>query len=259
MTYWTPEHKAVLLPVLLVALYAALLLRILFRRAPIWVRMIPMQLLSLTLIALEMQKQSYALEIGYDNKYLPFHFCSLFLVVLPLASFYFGKGAETLRSLALTILTTVSVVTLIIPDEIFSQATIQNFETDFLSCHTVIFHCIIPIFCIMMIALDVCRPRIFRDLAVTLVAVVLYSMLAARMSERFDANFSNFLKAQVEELEEIRLEIVAEKGEELGRRIYVQMVGSVHVAANLIGCTVGSILACLSHLISFGASSRSQK
>ena len=256
MTFWTPQHTATLLPAVLIGFLVAVLLRLLIGRARLWVRMIPMQLLSLLLLAMEMQKQISSIRAGYDYYYLPFHFCSLLLLIFPLASFYFGRGSETLRSLALTAAATVSLITLIAPEQIFSYEHVQNFETEFFACHTVIFHCVVPIFFMMMLMLDVTHPRVGRDLAITVIVVALYSVLAAYMAKRFETNFSNFYYCKIEKYENIRLEWVAEMGEEKARRLYMLVVGGVHIVGNVIGYLVGSLLSYVTRCLPFGETAR---
>ena len=263
MTLWMPEHMATLLPAVLIGLLAVVLLRLLIGRAPLFVRMIPMQLISLALLALEVQKQISSYRAGYSYYHLPFHFCSLFLLVFPLfllvfplASFYFGPGAEAIRSLALTCAATVTILTLLAPEYIYSYEHVINFGTVFMSTHTVIFHCLVPIFCFLMLFLDACKPRIWRDLAIIVVFVGLYSVLAAKMAWRFETNFSNFYFCSVEQLEERRLTMVAERGEEAARRIYAAAVGGVHIAGNIIGCLAGAQTAWLIRWLPLGERSR---
>ena len=91
MTFWTPQHIATFLPVTLIGFGIAVLLRLLIGRASLFVRLIPIQLLSIAFVWLEIEKQMTSLEVGYEYFHLPFHYCSLMLLFFPLAAFSFGK------------------------------------------------------------------------------------------------------------------------------------------------------------------------
>jgi hypothetical protein len=95
-----------------------------------------------------------------------------------------------------------------------------------------------------------------RDFIVVCVLVIGYSVLATKMSWRFEANFSNFLDCDIEALEEKRLLLVEKMGEEKARMIYAHAVGLVHLAASLIGYFVGTLQVTLWQLLPFGASAR---
>ena len=90
MVFWTPQHMATLLPAVLIGFGIAVLLRLLIGRAPLFVRLVPIQLLSVAFLFLELQKQKASFESGYDLFHLPFHYCSLMLLFFPLAAFLLG-------------------------------------------------------------------------------------------------------------------------------------------------------------------------
>ena len=58
------------------------------------VRVIPFQILACVIFLLEIGKQIVSLIRGYDLYHLPFHFCSLFIFMLPIAAFYRGRKKE---------------------------------------------------------------------------------------------------------------------------------------------------------------------
>ena len=247
---------ATLLPAVLIGFGFAVLLRLLIGRAPLFVRLIPIQVLSIVLIGLEIEKQRASLAAGYDLFHLPFHYCSLMLLFFPLAAFSFGKIGEVLRSVALAIAGTVTVITLIAPETIFPAEHISLFYEHFFSYHTVIFHCLVPVYFFLLLALDLCRIRVGWDLLFVCVTVIGYSVLATKMAWHYETNYSNFLYCKIEALEEKRLLLVAEHGEEATRLIYARAVGAVHLAASLVGYIAGALQVTLWRLLPLGKSAR---
>ena len=90
MELWTAEHAKTLLPAVAVMILIAGILRPVLKKDE-KIRMIPIQILTCVLLVMEVGKQVLSLVQGYDLYCLPFHFCSLFLYVMPVMSFYKGK------------------------------------------------------------------------------------------------------------------------------------------------------------------------
>ena len=91
MELWTRQHAVTLLPSLAVMLLLAVGLKLWLGKKSFRVRMIPIQIIAVLLVLLEIGKQALSLKQGYDLYCLPFHFCSLFIFMLPLMAFYRGK------------------------------------------------------------------------------------------------------------------------------------------------------------------------
>ena len=88
MGLWTPEHAATLLPAVAVMLALAWLLRRKLADKPFETRMIPIKVIAVILLLLEVGKQVVSLCRGYDLYHLPFHFCSLFLFMMPASAIW---------------------------------------------------------------------------------------------------------------------------------------------------------------------------
>ena len=94
MGLWTPEHAATLLPAVVVMIAISLLLRKWLINKSFETRMIPVKVIAVLLLLLELGKQAVSISRGYDLYHLPFHFCSLFLFMMPAMAFYRGKHQE---------------------------------------------------------------------------------------------------------------------------------------------------------------------
>ena len=247
MTFWTPLHEQTLLPTLALALVLSLFLGFVLKNAPKWVRLLPLQIIAVAFLVLEYYKQQTSLSRGYDNYHLPFHFCSLFLVVLPLAAFLPGVVGERLRSLAATLTLGVSVVTLAAPNIIYNFEAIAGFGTDFLYTHTVLFHTLVPIFFLLIFTLNLYRPRRI-DLAISLAVALLYCIVAYRASIRFQTHFSSFSYSHVDMIENARLDLIARRGEAYTERAYNLTVAAVHVVFTLVSTLLSAFLWWITHL-----------
>ena len=115
MELWTPEHTMTLLPALTVMLIIALGLRLLLGNKSTKVRMIPIQIIACLLLLLEVGKQAVSFSRGYDLYHLPFHFCSLFLLVLPMMAFYRGKHQNAVNAISASVCTSLLLLMLIYP------------------------------------------------------------------------------------------------------------------------------------------------
>ena len=98
MQLWTLDHAKTLLPAVAVMLLIALGLRIWLGKKSLKVRMIPLQIATCVLLLLEVGKQVLSLQRGYDLYHLPFHYCSLFLFVMPVMAFYRGKYRQQVNA-----------------------------------------------------------------------------------------------------------------------------------------------------------------
>ena len=102
---WTLTHAITLFPTLIVFAEIAFLIGYLLKDKNEMVRSIPLQLIAAALVMMELIKQvrSFGADGVYDKYSLPLHFCSLFLYVLPLHSFFRTKARTVSRSVPLKV------------------------------------------------------------------------------------------------------------------------------------------------------------
>ena len=90
MGLWTETHFWGVVPALIIFAGIAVLLGFLLKdkeKTKTWI----LRGLAIFIIILEIAKQVTSLAKGYNLYHLPFHYCSMFLYLLPLHAFSFGK------------------------------------------------------------------------------------------------------------------------------------------------------------------------
>ena len=130
MELWTKTHAVTLLPAMVMMAGFAVVLHILLKNKPDKVRMIPFHVISAVLLGLEVMKQAVSVYRGYDLYHLPFHFCSLFIFVMPLMSLYQGKHRQAIRAIAAALCSSVFLMMAIYPSLIYSASDIENYLTE---------------------------------------------------------------------------------------------------------------------------------
>lgn len=117
MGLWTKEHFYLIVPSFIVFIVFAVILGKLLKGKSEKTRYLPLQIITLVLLALEFMKQGYNMkDDGYDLYALPFHYCSLFLYLLPLHSFYKGKFKKTIDAISLSCLASLFLFMLVMPN-----------------------------------------------------------------------------------------------------------------------------------------------
>lgn len=205
MQLWTPEHAMTLLPSLAVMLVIAVILRLTIGKKELKIRMIPFQILAVILFLIEIGKQVCSLERGYDLYHLPFHFCSLFIFMLPIAAFYRGKHRQTVMGITAAICSAMFLLILIYPNLIYSAGNIQNFFSGYFDFHTVFFHNIVMLEFILIVALQLHAPQPKGETLSCFWFTVGFSVVAATMAQLLKTNYANYYSCNVPVLEEVRV------------------------------------------------------
>ena len=224
MELWTKQHAVTLLPALAAMILIALILRRAIGNKDDRVRMIPFHLLSVVIVALEIGKQVESLRRGYDLYHLPFHFCSLFIFVLPFMSLYKGKHVQTVRSIAASLCTSVFLLMMAYPSLIYSAWNIDMFFADPFSFHTVLFHNIVVFAFLLFLALGVCDLQKKGQWKPLLIFTLCFCAVSATMAQLLHTNFNNFYSCNVPPLEELRLSLQSSLGYGLTQGLYVAAV-----------------------------------
>ena len=228
--FWTKYHVYTLLPAFIVEIIAAIIIGKALKNKSDKVKMIPIQIVTIILLALEVAKQIYGLATGYDTYWIPLHFCSLFLYFMPLASFYFGKYKNQARVLAAVISACLFFFMAIYPNLIYSGEAIVSagkFLTGkggwFIDFHSVIFHMIALFSFFLFATLDVLEFKTKKDMVLIWVAFAIYCVIVGPLSQIIDTNFNNFVRCNAPFLEDVRLKLV-ESLSWGGQTIYVVMI-----------------------------------
>lgn len=230
MELWTKEHLMTLLPTLAVMLVASILFRRWLKEKPLKIRMIPFQILACIIVLLEIGKQLESLlSEEYSLYRLPFHFCSLFIFGLPLMAFYRGKHRRVVTEVVTALCASVTMLMLIYPNVIYSASNISHYFTEYISFHTVSFHCIVVFEFMLILALELWEPMGREGLRPVVKFMAAYCVIAIVMAHLLQTNFNNFYSCNVPPLEALRLQIQGTLGYWPTQCLYVVIVGIVNL------------------------------
>lgn len=228
MQLWTYEHFITLVPSIIVMVLITFLLSILIGKKDIKIRRIPLMIISVLLVILEIIKQVKSLIDGYNLYYIPLHFCSLFIFMLPLMAFYRGKKENGINEVTCAICISLGLFMLIYPNLIYSADNIKNFFKTFDSFHTVSFHTLALFAYILIIGLNL-HTHSKKENKLVILFGIGYSVIAASMSQILKVNFSNFYVCNVGPIENIRHTLQESIGYVPTQILYVVLLLILHV------------------------------
>ncbi len=229
MELWTIQHAKTLIPAFVLMVILAAVLRKLLKNKSETVRMIPVQVVAVLLFLLEVGKQAVSLSRGYDLYHLPFHFCSLFIFMLPLAAFYRGKHKNTVRGITAALSMSVLVLILIYPCLIYSAWDIENFFTEYMALHTVAFHNLVMLAAVLFPALEVQTPAKGEGKPVA-IFMLCFCAVSATMAQLLKTNFNNFYTCNIPPLETLRQAVENATGAVPAMLMYVLIVTALDIA-----------------------------
>lgn len=229
MELWTPEHAKTLLPAVAVMILVAVGLRAWLGKKPLHIRMIPFQICTCILLAIELGKQIVSWKQGYDLYHLPFHYCSLFIFFLPPMAFYRGKHRQIVTAVATSMCAAVFLLMLIYPNLIYSAANIREFFTDYLSFHTVAYHNIVVFTLLLILALDLYSPGGKEEHKAVILAMVAFSIVSAAMAHILKTNYANYYSCNIPVLETVRLAVAGAIGELMAKLVYIGIVSALNI------------------------------
>jgi hypothetical protein len=228
MVLWTPEHAKTLLPATVIMILLAIGLRFLLKNKSEAIRMIPIQIIAVVLFALEVGKQIYSVRHGYDLYHLPFHFCSMFIFMLPIMAFYKGKYMQQVRGITAALCMSMSLILLIYPDLIYSAGNILEFSRNYLSFHTVAFHNLVLFASMLIPALAVHQPQRKASKSIFFFMIG-FCAISATMAQLLKTNFNNFYVCNIAPLEAVRQAVENACGAVPAMILYVLIVSALDV------------------------------
>ena len=225
MGLWTFTHLYQIAPTFIVFIALSFLLAKLLGKRTERVRRIPLQIIAVTILVLEVFKQIYAFvkEGTYDMYALPFHYCSLFLYLLPLDSFYHGKFKPFISAANFACLASLALDMLVMPSAIYGPETVTGYFTDFANFHTVTFHNLVVLYFMLTVALKLYDLNTKRDIKVMTVFLAVYVAIAAVLSYTLKVNFHNLYSCNIPFIENARVAMINAIGV-FGIIIYVSLL-----------------------------------
>ena len=229
MQLWTYEHTVTLVPAMVVMLLAGLIARRTLGSKPQHIRMIPLQVIAVLLLVLEVGKQAVSLYRGYDLYHLPFHFCSLYLFMLPLMAFYQGKHRHAVNAITAAICTSLFLLMLIYPNLIYSSHDIVHFFSDYMCFHTVAFHNLVMLACVLIIALRLHTPAPKGEPKAVLLFTLGFCAVSATMAQLLKTNYANYYSCNIPPLEAVRVSLQATLGYAPTQLLYILIVSALNL------------------------------
>lgn len=248
MELWTKQHQAQLLPSMILMFIIAIVLRLTLGKKDLKIRMIPFQILAVIIVLLEVGKQVVSYLRGYDLYHLPFHFCSLFLSMLPLMAFYRGKHFRTVTGITTAIAAAMFLLTSIYPNLIYGGGNIDAcaellkaethvahagdtayYLSRYLDFHTVAFHNVVMLIFLVIVALDLHEPETKRDVKFSLLYIVGFCVVSASMAYILKTNYANYYTCNIAPLEAVRQAVQDAIGRVPAVIFYVTIVSALNV------------------------------
>lgn len=227
---WTKLHAITILPAFVVFIAFSILMAKLLRGKSERVRYIPFQVISVILLVLEALKQYSSIKTGhYDLYFLPFHFCSLFLFVLPLHSFYKGRGKKTIDIITFACCSSMTFFMLVMPNIIYSDGAIATMSEQLISFHTVVFHNLVCLYFILAVAMRMFEFNTKKDIKIILIFMCSFQTVCAILANTMKVNYHNLLRCNLAPVETIRQSLVDALGWG-GQLIYIVVLSAVTVA-----------------------------
>ena len=196
MGLWTIEFFWGVIPWFLFFASFAFLLRLLLKdneKAKIWI----LRGIAITILALEVGKQVASIIRGYDLYHLPFHYCSLFLLVLPFHAFSFGKFKKYVDGISFATLTSLFFVYMVVPTVLYPKENFSEYFTNFFSFHTITFHHLVVLYLFLAIAFGSFNLKIKRDFPICAIFLSTFVIISTSASYAHNENYHNLLESNV--------------------------------------------------------------
>jgi len=239
---WTGTHAITLLPELVVMFAIALTLRHFLKETSWETRMLPIKIIAVILILLEIGKQGVSLLRGYDLYHLPFHFCSLYLFMVPAMAFYRGKHSRQVCAITSAISASLFLLMLIYPNLIYSAENVQEYFRDYMSFHTVTFHNLVMLAFLLIPALELHTPQPKGEYKAAIVFTVGFCTVSASMAQLLETNYANFYSCNIPVLETMRISLQETLGYGLTQLLYVLIVSILNILFVLMSYRVCKLL-----------------
>lgn len=221
---YSENEKRILPLVFLAIVLVALILAIALRCRSEHIRSIPTSCIAIILLFFEIIKQRWNILGDFNHFYLPFHYCSLFLLFIPLSELCGKRLKRIFRPITACMAFSVSVGMYIYPLGMLGD--ISTIGVDFYRTHSFIFHHLLVLYCILIVALRLSDLH-FRTAFIVGGIGALYNIAAVALSYKFNANYGNILVSRIPILEEFRISY--------GQAHYIVLLTVLLVFATMLG------------------------
>ena len=210
MGLWTLNHFYAIVPAFIIFAGIAILLGFLLKNKDEQTKLLPLRIIAVAILLLEFSKQAISISRGYDLYHLPFHYCSLFIYLLPLHAFSFGKLKKCIDGITFASCASLFLFFLIVPTILYPEGTVA-------------FHHLVVLYLFVAIALKQFKLSFKRDFPIIAIILSAYVIIATILSYTLKVNFQNLRTCNLEAIEGIRLSITEAIGW-FGQAIYVFLI-----------------------------------
>ena len=182
--------------------------------------------IAIAILVLEVAKQTKNLlnPDGYSLYALPFHYCSLFLLILPLHSFARGKFKKLVDGISFATLSSLFFVYIVVPTVLYPDSNFKTYFTSFGSFHTITFHHLVVLYLFLAIAFRAFDLKIKRDFPIIATFLSVFVIISTFFSYTLNTNYHNLLKSNVDIIEDlVRVPLNNALGG-IGQAIYVGLM-----------------------------------
>lgn len=232
MISWSEAEKTVLPWSFVVIAILSIVICILTNEKKEETKRIPLMIISVIMLGLEIAKQIINIVHGYDLWTIPLHFCSLFLYIFPLASFFKGKIGNFGRTLAFVCGMLFFALFYFNPGTIIGNACANVFES-FSSFHTFTYHHLILLFLFILLGSRLYHPTKF-DFLYVFIGISLYACIAVPLAHILNVNFCSLLKNVIPFMEELRLNV--------GQVVYTIVMYLIGVGGGFVAVGVANVI-----------------
>ena len=220
MGLWTMTYFYAIIPAFIIFAALAVGYRFLSRGWSDKARRLPLQIIASVILVLEVIKQVTSLVKGYNLYHLPFHYCSLFLYLLPLHAFSTEKTRKFVDAATFGCCSSLLLFFLIMPSVIYPEEHIIGWLENYFNFHTLVFHHLVVLYFFLALSSGGFRLSPKRDLGLIAVFLSSYVVVGTVLSYALETNFHNLRTCNLGAGEEIRLALNDALGW-FGQAVYV--------------------------------------
>ena len=228
MNTWDYDFKCTMVMVgtLVGIVLITFLLWLFLHKKDIKYRQIPLMIITSIMLILEVIKQIYACQDGYNWWMFPMHFCSMFLYFYPLAVFAKGKVKNFGQTMAFACSMLMFLFFYIKPSDIIGYSPDHVFQ-DFYSFHTFTYHHLVILYLFTSLALNVYNINKWSFLHVV-IGFTAYAAIAVTMAHALGVNYCNLLTSNIPFMESLR--------QSVGQILYTSIMGLIAISCGSAVC-----------------------
>lgn len=183
---------------------AAIAWRFAFKNAKPFLKMLPLKIFAAVVFIAEIAKQIYYNCFEEFTLYiLPLHFCSLFIVLLPLSQLCGERVAKIFKPAAFVYSFFVVVLIIANPHALLGDSPSLPFAS-FHNTHTLVYHMSVAGYFIFSVILEDYEPKPLHCINV-ICGIAIYTAYAVPCAYLLNTNYVNILYSQFAPLESFRL------------------------------------------------------